>query len=144
MADLNKVQQTVQAVSISGVRGLTARQNGNNVEIHGQADSIAAKQNAMRAITDKVGDTGLVNNIEVTSQQQPNAAGGSIPGPGVQYGQEPSSSGRTHTIQKGETLTGIAQHYYGKASEFKKIADANRDKISDPDKIREGQTIRIP
>lgn len=142
MADLNKVQQTVQGLSLSGIRGLTARQNGNLIEIHGQADSIAAKQSAMKAITDKVGDAGLSNRIDVVGGGQPQAAGGAIPGPGSQPAG--GAAGRTHTVKKGETLTGIAQHYYGKASEFKKIFEANRDKISDPDKVREGMTIKIP
>ncbi|GAC1429268.1 MAG: hypothetical protein NVSMB68_01480 [Thermoanaerobaculia bacterium] len=142
MTDLNKVQQAVQGVSVPGVRGLTARQNGNLIEIHGQADNIGAKQSAMRAITEKVGDAGLQNNIEVTTAQQPKAAGGSVSGPGAQSSQ--AGGGRTHTVGQGETLTGIAQKYYGKASEFQKIVDANRDKISDANKIREGMTIRIP
>ena len=144
MADLAKTQQVVQSLSITGIRGLSVRQNGNLIEIHGQADSIAAKQSAMRAITDKVGDTGLVNQIQVAQRDQPQAAGASAipssqPAPGVQHAQE-----RTHTVKKGETLSGIAQHYYGKASESKKLFEANRDKISDADKIREGMTIRIP
>ena len=50
----------------------------------------------------------------------------------------------THMVRKGETLTTIAQHYYGRASEYRKIIDANRDKLSDPEKIREGMTIEIP
>ena len=45
---------------------------------------------------------------------------------------------------KGDTLGEIAQHYYGKASLYPKIFDANRDMLSDPDKIFPGQKLRIP
>jgi nucleoid-associated protein YgaU len=145
MADLAKVQQAVQgAASVAGVRNLNARQNGNMIEIHGEADSIAAKQNAIRAITEKVGDTGLSNLIKVSTsqQQQPHAqpSGGHSLGPQSSGG----SSSRSHTVKKGETLSHIAQEYYGKASEYNRIFEANRDQLKDADKIREGMTLRIP
>jgi nucleoid-associated protein YgaU len=50
----------------------------------------------------------------------------------------------SYTVRKGDTLSGIAQHHLGKASAWHEIFDANRGSISDPDKIREGQVIRIP
>ena len=66
--------------------------------------------------------------------------------PAAQQAQQTQQSGvgRTHTVQRGETLTGIAQKYYGRASEYQKIFDANRDKLSDPDKVREGTNLVIP
>ena len=141
MADLNAITQAVQgAGSTSGVRNLSVQQSGNQFEIHGQADNIGAKQQAFRSITDKVGDVaGLVNLIQVASDS---ARPGQQPGIG---GSMPASGGaRTHTVKRGETLTGIAQQYYGKASEYSKIFNANRDKLSDPDKVREGTTLIIP
>jgi nucleoid-associated protein YgaU len=51
---------------------------------------------------------------------------------------------RTHTVQKGETLSAIAQHVYGKASEYHKIFEANRDQLSDPDRIKPGQVLKLP
>ena len=51
---------------------------------------------------------------------------------------------RVHTVKKGETLSDIAQHYLGKACLYPKIFEANRPKLSDPDKIYPGQTLRIP
>lgn len=50
----------------------------------------------------------------------------------------------SYTVRKGDTLSGIAQHFYGKASHWHQIFEANRGSISDPDKIREGQVLRIP
>ena len=146
MADLSKVQQTVQSLNVPGIRNLNARANGNSIEITGQADSIAAKQTAIKAITEKVGDLGLVNKIDVASQQnaphpQPSGAGISQ---GSELGPQQGQSGRTHKVQKGETLTHIAQKYYGKASEHNRIFEANRNQLSDPDKIREGMTLQIP
>jgi len=143
MADFTQVQQAVQgASSVSGVRNLSARQNGNVIEIHGQADSIASKQNAIKAITAKVGDTGLVNMIQVV--QEAGRQISSQPSGGQDLGPTVAGQRRTHLVKKGETLSGIAQKYYGKASEYKKIFEANRDQLTDPDKIREGQSLQIP
>lgn len=49
-----------------------------------------------------------------------------------------------HTVQKGESLSTIAQQYLGKASRYPEIFEANRPMLSDPDKIYPGQTLRIP
>jgi nucleoid-associated protein YgaU len=49
-----------------------------------------------------------------------------------------------HEVKKGETLSKIAQHYYGDPSLYPKIFEANRDTIKDPNLIRIGQKIRIP
>jgi len=49
-----------------------------------------------------------------------------------------------YTIVSGDTLGAIAKRYYGKASAYMKIFEANRDIIDDPNKIYPGQKIRIP
>jgi nucleoid-associated protein YgaU len=49
-----------------------------------------------------------------------------------------------HVVQKGETLSKIAQQYYGDASLYPKIFEANRDVLKDPNLIRIGQKLRIP
>lgn len=48
-----------------------------------------------------------------------------------------------HTVA-GETLSGLAQAFYGNPSLFPRIFDANRNIISDPDLIFAGQVLRIP
>jgi nucleoid-associated protein YgaU len=49
-----------------------------------------------------------------------------------------------YTVQKGDTLSHIAKHVYGKASGWHAIFEANRDQIDDPDLIRPGQVLVIP
>ena len=51
---------------------------------------------------------------------------------------------QTHTVEKGDTLSAIAKQYYGKASAWPKIFEANRDQLDDPDRIKPGQVLRIP
>jgi len=49
-----------------------------------------------------------------------------------------------YTVQKGDTLSHIARAHYGKASEWPRIFDANRDLLDDPDRIQPGQVLKIP
>jgi nucleoid-associated protein YgaU len=51
---------------------------------------------------------------------------------------------QVHVVQPGDTLSKIAQKYYGDASLYTKIFQANRDVLSDPNKIMPGQKLRIP
>ena len=58
--------------------------------------------------------------------------------------EEPKEKVEVYEIVSGDTLGGIAKRYYGKASAYMKIFEANRDIIDDPNKIYPGQKIRIP
>ena len=49
-----------------------------------------------------------------------------------------------YEIVSGDTLSAIAKRYYGKASEYPRIFEANREVIKDPNLIFVGQKIRIP
>lgn len=55
-----------------------------------------------------------------------------------------SSAGRTYTVQSGDSLSKIAKAQYGDASQWKRIYEANRDKIKNPDLIHPGQEFTIP
>lgn len=50
---------------------------------------------------------------------------------------------QTYTVQKGDNLSKIAERYYGK-QDWKRIYDANRDQLDDPDRIAPGQVLTIP
>jgi nucleoid-associated protein YgaU len=49
-----------------------------------------------------------------------------------------------YVIKKGDTLSAIAKQFYGKANDYPKIFEANREVIKDPNLIFPGQKIRIP
>jgi nucleoid-associated protein YgaU len=49
---------------------------------------------------------------------------------------------QAYTIKSGDNLSHIAQRFYGAASKYSQIAQANG--IADPDKIRAGQEITLP
>ena len=51
---------------------------------------------------------------------------------------------KIYVVQKGDSLSKIAKGQYGDAAKWKKIFDANRDQIANPDLIHPGQKLRIP
>ena len=51
---------------------------------------------------------------------------------------------QTYVVKRGDTLSRIAEEFYGDASLYPKIFEANRDILSDPDRIKPGQKLRIP
>jgi LysM repeat protein len=56
----------------------------------------------------------------------------------------PTISSRTYTVQPGDTLSAISKQFYGNASQYMKIFEANKDKLADPDKIKAGMNLNIP
>jgi len=54
------------------------------------------------------------------------------------------SVGRTHVIQPGETLSGLASRFLGSSARYREIYDANRNVLKSPDDLPDGVTIVIP
>jgi nucleoid-associated protein YgaU len=55
-----------------------------------------------------------------------------------------SETEESYMVVKGDTLSAIAQRFYGKASLWTKIHEANKDQVPNPDLIRPGQVLRLP
>lgn len=49
-----------------------------------------------------------------------------------------------HEVVAGDTLSKIAKRYYGDASLYMQIFEANKDQLKDPNLIKIGQKLRIP
>jgi hypothetical protein len=52
--------------------------------------------------------------------------------------------GRSYMVQAGDTLSGIAQRFYGRADDWHGLYAANQSKISDPSLIYVGEELRLP
>ena len=51
---------------------------------------------------------------------------------------------KTYTVQSGDTLSKIAKEFLGNANAYMKIFEANKDQLTDPNKIKVGQVLKIP
>jgi nucleoid-associated protein YgaU len=93
--------------------------------------------NALKTVPDWQKD--IVADIKV------NQAAAQRPAAARQASAPPASpSNETYTVQAGDTLSAIAKKFLGNASAYMDIFNANKDQLSDPDKIKPGQVLKIP
>ena len=71
----------------------------------------------------------IVADIQVTGGPAPAAA---------------APAAKTYTVKAGDTLSAIAKEHLGSASAYMKIFDLNKDQLTDPNKIKPGQVLRLP
>jgi nucleoid-associated protein YgaU len=51
---------------------------------------------------------------------------------------------KSYTVKAGDTLSGIAKEHLGSANAYMKIFELNKDQLTDPDKIKPGQVLKMP
>ena len=51
---------------------------------------------------------------------------------------------RTYKVESGDTLAGIARQFYKNSGQWQKIAEANKETLSDPTKLKPGMVLIIP
>jgi nucleoid-associated protein YgaU len=120
-----------------GVSDLGAEVRGKVVTLTGQAPSREIATAAMEKLDELVAPDNIVNAIKVV---QPEKA----PQPPAEPAPDEEDTARIHEVVAGDTLSKLAQKYYGKSSEYMKIFEANRDILDNPDLIKVGQKLRIP
>ena len=130
----DQVQAAMQEIAATtpGVSGLNAEVRGKVITLRGKADSREAANLVMSKIDQAVKADNIVNAIEVKKAPEPEAA------------PEPAAEERFYEVVSGDTLGAISQKFYGKASAYMKIFEANRDILDNPDLIKVGQKLRIP
>jgi nucleoid-associated protein YgaU len=57
---------------------------------------------------------------------------------------QPAPAAQKYTVVAGDSLSKIAKQFYGDGNKYMKIFDANKDQLSDPNKIQIGQELTIP
>lgn len=129
----NHAIQTAKSLRMDGA----AEERDGKLYFHGVVRNEEEKNEIWNAIK-TVGDwqTDIVGDIKVVPQAA--AAMGAGAGGGA------AAAGSTYTVQAGDTLSGIAKQTLGDASKYSKIFEMNRDVLSDPDKIKPGQVLKIP
>ncbi len=130
----DQVQEAMKEIAATtpGVSGLSAQVSGKVITLKGKADSREAANLVMSKIDQAVKADNIVNTIEVKKAPAP------APKP------EPVVEERIYVVVSGDTLGAISKKYYGKASNYMKIFEANKDILDNPDLIKVGQKLRIP
>ena len=70
--------------------------------------------------------------------------GGSSTAPKAATPATPAPPDETYTVVAGDSLSKIAKRVYGDANQWRRIFEANRDQIHNPDLIKPGQRLKIP
>jgi nucleoid-associated protein YgaU len=139
--------------ALENVRGqfpgsqINAQVGDEVVTLTGRAPDIETKTQIMAAFNAAVETKNTLNQLQI-DKPIPQAAGaspfnqpiGNLGTPGTTI----ASEHRFHDVVSGDTLSGLAKKYYGDASKYTRIFDANRDQLNDPDKIKVGQRLKIP
>jgi nucleoid-associated protein YgaU len=62
----------------------------------------------------------------------------------AQGGNAGAKEPRIYVVQGGDSLSKISKKFYGDANSWKRIFEANRDVVKNPDMIQPGWKLRIP
>jgi nucleoid-associated protein YgaU len=71
-------------------------------------------------------------------------SGGSSTAPAAPQPAGPIDFQKTYVVVEGDSLSKIARREYGDASKWRRIYEANKDLINDPDLIYPGQELKVP
>lgn len=123
----DNIKQHIE-IGMTGVKNITVEYDDGVATICGDCDSQAVKEQAILL-------AGNVKGVEKIIADDLNAP---APPP------EEVSKDEFYEIKSGDTLGAISKQFYGKSSQYMRIFEANREIISDPNKIYPGQKIRIP
>lgn len=102
---------------------LTVKTSGDTVTIEGEVAAQEDSEKIALAVGNVEGVEVVDNNLTVAT-----------PAPPATY----------HTVEKGDTLSKIAQTVYGDMMKYPIIFEANEPMLTHPDKIYPGQVLRIP
>ena len=130
----SKYGSVISAAPQLGIQLQNVHVENGKLLIRGKAPNENIKNeiwNRIKAVDNAYPD--LVADITIDS---------SLPQPAA--GATKGNGGQRYTVKPGDSLSKIAQQFYGKASEYNKIFEANRDQLNDPNKIQPGQELVIP
>jgi nucleoid-associated protein YgaU len=122
-----KYDQAIQTAKRLGFQG-AATQEGDQLHFKGTVrseDDGNQIWNAIKTVPDWKNE--IIAEITVKQIEQP-----------------VGTTGKTYTVKAGDTLSKIAREYLGDANAFMTVFNANKDVLTDPDKIKPGQVLKLP
>jgi nucleoid-associated protein YgaU len=137
----DKYSHAVTTAKGFGMEGSADERDGK-LHFHGTVKSEDEKNriwDAIKTIPDWQKEVQADIRVKPGAQPQSGAPAQSIPQP-----TPAKASMKTYTVKSGDTLSEIAKRELGSANKYMEIFNANRDQLSDPDKIKPGQVLKIP
>ncbi len=126
----NHAIQTAKGFRMDG----SAQERDGKLHFNGTVGSEAEKNaiwDAIKTIPDWKND--IVADVKV------------VPKPGgATAATATATAGKTYTVKAGDTLSKISRELLGDANDYMRIFEINKDQLSDPDKIKPGQVLKIP
>jgi nucleoid-associated protein YgaU len=134
----NHAVQTAKSLRMDG----SAEERDGKLHVHGTVNSEDEKNqiwNALKEVPDWQKDVVADIKVRPSTMKDPTPNRSAAP-------QQTSSpvAMTTCTVQSGDTLSAIAKKFLGNANDYMEIFNANRDQLTDPDKIKPGQVLKIP
>lgn len=129
----NQAIQTAKSVRMDG----GADERDGKLYFNGTVNSVDEKNQIWNALKTVPGwDKDVVADIKVRAPQSSAA-------PSSQPAAAPPQT-ISYTVQSGDTLSAIAKKFLGSSNDYMDIFNANRDQLTDPDKIKPGQVLKVP
>ena len=129
-----KYQSVLNFMQAQNVQLNNINMEGNKLLIRGAAPSQSVKDAVWNQI--KLVDANYANDL-IADIQAPAASAAAA-------GAAPVAGTRKYTVVAGDSLSKISKHFYGDANQYMKIFEANKDQLSDPDKIKPGMDLIVP
>ena len=123
----------------------SADERDGKLHFHGTVNSQEEANkiwDAIKTVPDWRND--IVGDIKVSPKATAGATGGASGATGGASGGTGGAHATTYTVKAGDTLSKIAKEHLGNANDYTAIFEANRDQLTDPDKIKPGQVLKIP
>jgi nucleoid-associated protein YgaU len=132
-----KYDAVLKTIQQQGIQLTHLHEDQGKLVILGKAPSEAA--------TNKVWDTikqvdSTYPDLAVDIAVDPSMA----PAPAANASESHHGEEQTYTVEAGDTLSKISKQFYGEASLYLSIFEANRNILTDPNKIQPGMRLRIP
>ena len=127
-----RYQSVLDVIQREGVSVKNLHQQDGKLFIKGAAPSLEAANKVwdeIKRVNPKMDDITADFPVDESLKKQAQPSG---------------SQPRMYKVKPGDTLSKISKEIYGSANQYMKIFEANKDKLTDPDKIQVGQELKIP
>jgi nucleoid-associated protein YgaU len=131
-----KYQSVIDVIQREGISVKNLHQQDGKLFIKGAAPSLDAANKVwdeIKKINPRMDD--ITAEMPVDESLKP---------PAQQAEQKATQSPKMYKVKPGDTLSKISKEFYGSSNDYMRIFEANKDKLSDPDKIQVGQELKIP